>query len=244
MHLRISVLCLWLHWQCSCSSWTVFFKQFYALLRLCMRKKTVQCTPSSNVTQWSYALFMTTVLPTPQSQILYPNTLAFSVFTNLVFRLTRISHLFLLRAVLKKWTRFEFHLQYAGLTQRKKKLNSTDICWCSLTIQTARINVIRLLVLQKRGKFTERETVVHNLLYILSLCAALLAVTRYLLENKIGILCFFKWMKLYRQHTGTVYLILFTFHLLLFHNKFILSEVLLLKTIQLTFCSLEVTAEK
>ena len=52
MHLRISVLCLCLHWQCSCFSWTVFFKEFYALLRIRMRKKkTIQYTSSSNLTE-------------------------------------------------------------------------------------------------------------------------------------------------------------------------------------------------
>jgi len=86
---------------------------------------------------------------------------------------------------LKKWTRFELYVRHAWPTL--KNLNSTDICWCNLTTQTGRINVIRSSVLQKRGKLTERETDVHNLLYILSLCAALLEATRYLVENQIGI---------------------------------------------------------
>jgi len=51
-------------------------------------------------------------------------------------------------------------------------------------------------------------------------------------------------MKLYRQRAVAVCLILFTFHLLLLHNKNILSEVSLPKIIKLTFCSLAVTAEK
>jgi hypothetical protein len=50
--------------------------------------KTIHCRPSSNTTHCSYAILLTTVLPTPLSQILYPNSLSFSVFTNLVFRLT------------------------------------------------------------------------------------------------------------------------------------------------------------
>jgi hypothetical protein len=123
MHLRISVLCLCLHWQCSCFSWTVFFKQFYALLRLSMRKKkTVQCTLSSKITHWSYAIFLTTVLPTPQSQILYPNILSFSVFTNLVFRLTWTYHLFLLPVVLKKKNELDLNFTYITLGRRKKYL--------------------------------------------------------------------------------------------------------------------------
>ena len=50
-------------------------------------------------------------------------------------------------------------------------------------------------------------------------------------------------MELYRERSVAVCLILFTFHLLLFHNKNILSEILLPYIIQLTFCSLAATAE-
>jgi hypothetical protein len=92
---------------------------------------------------------------------------------------------------------FDLNFTYSMLRLRKKrrknkkkKRKNADICWCSLAIQTACINIIRSLVLMERGKLAERDTDGHNLLYILSLCATFLQVQCYLLESRIGILCF------------------------------------------------------
>jgi hypothetical protein len=85
----------------------------------------------------------------------------------------------------------DLNFTYSMLGRRKEKKTKFHR---HLLVQThnktALIKVIRPLVLQKREKREERETDGHNLLYILSLCVALLEVTRYLLENQIGILCF------------------------------------------------------
>ena len=129
-----------------------------------------------------------------------------SVFTNLVFPLTWTYHLLLLRTVLEKmssiWT-----LRTICSADAKKKLNSTEICWCNLTAQTARINVIRSSVLQKRGK---RDGCTQSPLHSVTVCSVVRGNTVFSWKPNWNLMPF-KWMKLYRQCAVAVCLILFYF---------------------------------